>query len=348
MQRSTTVRAALLAGTAVLAAAVPASAVNTVTIGQRPRTGRSTTSRRPKLDTGSIRAISDNAFYGFGGIRVRVSGIPATDHDGAPQRRADARVRAHLRRRRVVRDRQAGACSAGSRISRAVKVSKAGNWTRWLDTFANTTGRDDHGRRRLRRHRGPEHRRPTRAKVVGHVERRHADRRRRHLGRGRQPVHATGVSSRGPSAVVIGSQPGTGNFQRDPFGAPLPVAGLEANFYGYRTRSRSRRARRKSLLRYVVAGRAETTATAGAQVARRSRPARPRSSTTPDLAGHHRRALLHRHQLARSLLDCRDLRRLPRCRRSRRQPAKLDDHDLAATTSSTSRSRRWGRHERPA
>ena len=30
----------------------------------------------PKLDTGSIRAITDNAFYGFGGIRVRVSGTP--------------------------------------------------------------------------------------------------------------------------------------------------------------------------------------------------------------------------------------------------------------------------------
>ena len=70
--------AALVAGTAVLAAAVPASAVTTITTANGLN-WQIHDFAPPKLDTGSIRAITDNAFYGFGGIRVRVSGIPATD-----------------------------------------------------------------------------------------------------------------------------------------------------------------------------------------------------------------------------------------------------------------------------
>ena len=62
---------ALLAGTAVLAAAVPARAVTTVT-SANGLNWQIHDIAPPKLDTGSIRAITDNAFYGFGGIRVRV------------------------------------------------------------------------------------------------------------------------------------------------------------------------------------------------------------------------------------------------------------------------------------
>src|SRR4051794_40518661 len=73
--------AALVAGSAVLAAAVPAGAVNTVTT-TNGANWQIHDLAPPKLDTGSIRAITDNAFYGFGGIRVRVSGIPASDPTG--------------------------------------------------------------------------------------------------------------------------------------------------------------------------------------------------------------------------------------------------------------------------
>src|SRR3954452_25184585 len=70
--------AVLATGTAVLAAAVPASAVTTVTTANGLN-WQIHDIAPPKLDTGSVRAITDNAFYGFGGIRVRVSGIPAAD-----------------------------------------------------------------------------------------------------------------------------------------------------------------------------------------------------------------------------------------------------------------------------
>ena len=73
------------------------------------------------------------------------------------------------------------------------------------------------------------------------------------------------MSTRGPSAVVIGSTTGTSNFQRDPFGAPLPTTGLESNFYGYRNTITLAPGQTKSLLRYVVAGRTETATTIGAQ-----------------------------------------------------------------------------------
>src|SRR5215213_10433080 len=85
-------------------------------------------------------AISDNAFYGFGGIRVKVSGLPASDPTG--------RLNGELMRGfGLTYDGDESFATTtpvplgGVAISRTIKVSKAGNWTRWLDTFANTTGR---------------------------------------------------------------------------------------------------------------------------------------------------------------------------------------------------------------
>ena len=131
--------AALVAGTAVLAAAVPARAVTTVT-SVNGLNWQIHDIAPPKLDTGSIRAITDNAFYGFGGIRVRVSGIPATD--------TTARFNGELMRGfNLTYDGDESFSTAqpvvlgGVALSRAVKVSKAGNYTRWLDTFANTSQR---------------------------------------------------------------------------------------------------------------------------------------------------------------------------------------------------------------
>ena len=102
----------------------------------------------PRVDTGSIRATQVGAgqspaysttINGYGGIKVWV-----LEHAGAAlQRRADARLRAHLRRRRRFTTTQAVPLG-GVEISRAVLIKKdvpAGqaSWGRWLDTFHNTT-----------------------------------------------------------------------------------------------------------------------------------------------------------------------------------------------------------------
>ena len=76
MKRS--ISALAVTGAMTLVAASPAGAVNTVTTANGAN-WQIHDIAPPILDTGSIRAISDNAFYGFGGIRVKVSDIPATD-----------------------------------------------------------------------------------------------------------------------------------------------------------------------------------------------------------------------------------------------------------------------------
>ena len=130
---------------------------------------------------------------------------------------------------------------------------------------------------------------------------------------------ANGASSRGPHAVVLGTQAGTGNFQRDPFGNALPATGLEANFYAYKNTLTLAPGQTKSLLRYVVAGRAETAATAGAQSHRRQdrrdrrwppRPTWPASRRASAARSPTGRAVRRRH-----------LRREPRSRRSRAEAA---------------------------
>jgi amidase len=280
LQRSTTVRALLLAGTAVLAAAVPASAVTTITTANGLN-WQIHDIAPPKLDTGSIRAITDNAFYGFGGMRVRVSGIPASD--------TTARLNGELMRGfGLAYDGDESFATAapvvlgGVAMSRTVKVSKAGNSTRWLDSFANTTGRTITvdvafgGTAGLNTG-------ANQSQIVASSS-------------GDAAIAAddtwvavanpssSGVSSRGPSAVVLGSQTGMGNFQRDPFGLPLPVGGLDANFYGYKNSLTLAPGQTRSLLRYVVAGRAETAATAGAQV-NAVKTGATSLAATPDLSG---------------------------------------------------------------
>ena len=105
----------------------------------------------------------------------------------------------------------------GVAISRAVKVSKAGNYSALAGHVRQHHAAHDHGRRRLRRQRGPELRLATRA-GRRHLQRRHADRRRRHVGRGRQPVDRRRELNRGPARSSTARSRGTGNFQRDPFG----------------------------------------------------------------------------------------------------------------------------------
>ena len=138
MQRRSLISLPLVAAVTLVAVA-PAGAVNTVTT-TNGANWQIHDLAPPKLDTGSIRAITDNAFYGFGGIRVRVSDIPANDPTG--------RLNGELMRGfGLTWDNDETFTTTtpvnlgGVGISRAIKVSKAGNYARWLDSFANTTSR---------------------------------------------------------------------------------------------------------------------------------------------------------------------------------------------------------------
>ena len=278
MQR--TFGALAMAGAVTLLVAVPAAAVNTVTT-TNGANWQIHDAAPPILDTGSVRAITDNAFYGFGGIRVRVADIPAGD----PTARLNGEL---MRGFGLTFDGEDSFATTtpvalgGVAISRTIKVSKPGNWARWLDTFANTTGRTITvdvtfgGTAGLNSGN-------NQSKVTG-------------TSSGDTTIDATdawvaihspnanGMSTRGPSAVVTGTTTGTGNFQRDPFGAPLPTTGLEANFYGYRNTLTLAPGETKSLLRYVVAGRTETASTIGAQTAAVTAAA-TQLTAAPDLTG---------------------------------------------------------------
>jgi amidase len=277
------VRALALAATAALAAAVPASAVTTVTT-VNGANWQIHDIAPPKLDTGSVRAISDNAFYGFGGIRVRVSGISADDPSG--------RLNGELMRGFGLTfdgedsfTTEVPIVLGGVAISRDIRVSKPGNHARWVDTFANTTQRTitvDVAFGGSAGQNSGTNQSQVQATSSGDTT----------IGTDDTWVQianpaANGASSRGPSAVVLGAPGtlfGTGNFQRGAFELALPTAGLEANFYGYRNTLTLAPGETKSLLRYVVAGRSETAATAGAQ----STAVRAAASTlagAPDLTG---------------------------------------------------------------
>jgi amidase len=261
LQRS--ISALAMAGAVTLLAAAPATAVNTVTTANGAN-WQIHDAAPPILDSGSVRAISDNAFYGFGGIRVRVAGVPASDPTG--------RLNGELMRGfGLAFDGEDSFATTtpvglgGVAISRTIKVSKPGNWARWLDTFANTTDRTITVDVTFGGSAG-QNTTNNQSKVTG-------------TSSGDAAIddadawvainspNANGMSTRGPSAVVTGTRTGTSNFQRDPFGAPLPSTGLEANFYGYRNTLTLAPGQTRSLLRYVVAGRAETAQTAGAQTA---------------------------------------------------------------------------------
>ena len=256
----------VIAAAAALVAASPATAVTTVTSANGANWQIHDASP-PGLDTGSIRAITDNAFYGFGGIRVRVSAIPASDPSG--------RFNGELMRGFGLKFDGTDAFATtsavdlgGVDISRAVKVGTAGNWTRWLDTFANTSARTvtvDVSFGGTAGYNSGNNRSQVAATSSGDTT----------IGSDDSWVEiaasaAAGPSPRGMSAVVLGTPGslfGTGNFQYGPFSTPLPAAGLESNFYGYDSTLTLAPGQTKSLLHFVVAGRTETAATAGTQIA---------------------------------------------------------------------------------
>ncbi len=262
----------LTAAAAALVAAAPAGAVTTVTSANGAN-WQIHDAAPPILDTGSVRAITDNAFFGFGGIRVRVSGVPASD----PSRRFNGELMRGFGLRFDGTDAFATTepvVLGGVAISRTIKVGTAGNWTRWLDTFANTTSRTvtvDVSFGGTAGYNSGNNRSFVVASDPAWVE---------------VAASATtaGPSPRGPSAVVLGAPHATGNFQYGPFATPLPATGLESNFYGYNSTLTLLPGQTRSLLHFVVAGRAETTTTAGAQIAAVKSTATALAAA-PDLSG---------------------------------------------------------------
>ena len=97
----------------------------------------------PRVDTGSVRATQagpgnggafTTALNGFGGIKVLVLTTPVSRFNGELMRGFGLRFDGV--------DRFATTQSValgGVTISRSVYVNRSANWTRWLDSFTNTT-----------------------------------------------------------------------------------------------------------------------------------------------------------------------------------------------------------------
>lgn len=283
---------ALLTSAAVAIGAAPADAVNSVTTANTA-IWQIHDAAAPALDSGSIRAISGNAFYGFGGIRVKVSDIPAAD--------SSARFNGELMRGFGLRydgvdsfDTTKAVTLGGVAISRAVKVSKPGNWARFLDSFTNTTSRTitvDVSFGGSAGQNTTNNQSAVAATSSGDQTIGASDAWVEVTSPAPAANPATTRSFRGPSAVVLGTPApfggalsGLGNFQRDPFGNALATTGLEANFYGYGNTLVLASGQTRSLLRYVVAGIAETAGTAGVQIGA-VQTAATTLAATPDVSG---------------------------------------------------------------
>lgn len=235
---------------------------------------------RPGLDTGSIRTVGggngQNAVFGFANLRMKVTPISPTD----PTARLDGEMLRGfgLDFDGVDRFTTTSAVTVGGiAVERDLQVRRSANWARWLDSFTNTTG------------------------IAKTVEVSFGGAAGQNTGTGQSRVLASGSGDQlisgadawvatgavaagvadptdgpslvAPSAVVLGTpEPftgaltGTGNHQRAPFTSPLPATGMEANFYGYRQTLTIPAGQTRTLLRYVVLGRAETMATAGTQI----------------------------------------------------------------------------------
>lgn len=234
----------------------------------------------PGLDTGSVRSITTNAFYGFGGIRVTVPNLPASDptfaHNGELMRGFGLEfdgIDSFVTTTAVT--------LGGVKTSRAITVDKAGNYLRFLDSFTNTTDRTIQisvafgGTAGLNTQTTTNGVTSSAQSKVAKTSSGDAV-----IGANDSWVEiaspapgaadpAAGPTSRGPSAVVLGTPSpyagalvGLGNFQRDPYVTALASTGLEANFYGYKNAVTLLPGQTKSLLRFLVAGRAETGAIA--------------------------------------------------------------------------------------
>ena len=97
----------------------------------------------PRVDTGSVRATQaapgnagayTTAINGYGGLRVSVATTPAPRFDGALMRGFGLKFDGldHF-------DTTQAVALGGVAMTRSVWVNRGADWTRWLDTFTNTT-----------------------------------------------------------------------------------------------------------------------------------------------------------------------------------------------------------------
>ncbi len=296
LQRFTTAVCATAA--VVLVAATPASALNYFTTANGNVWGIHDAAA-PGLDTGSIRDISrptntSNAVFGFGGLRVSVSDIPASD--------PSARFNGELMRGFGLKYNGTETFTTttpvvlgGIEVSRTIKMLGPQNAARFVDTFTNT--------------------RETQATVdvvFGGTVGLNTDNNRAVVsgtssgdtvitpadtwaGLSVPSIADPTAAARGPMAVVLGSSAsaapafpaplsGLGVFQRDPLINALPSSGLEANFYGFTRRLTLAPGETETLLQYVVTGFRETNGgTPGQQVSTVNTAAQA-LATTPDLS----------------------------------------------------------------
>ncbi len=292
--RSLPTRATVGALAALVVSAAPAHAVNTV-VTASGASWQVHDGAAPSLDTGSIRTITGNAFYGYGSIKVKVFDAPAFD----PSTRFNGEAMRGFGLQFDGVDSFASTSPVlldGIQIARSIKVSKPGNWTRWLDTYTNTTDRPITLTSSFGGTLGintPNNQSTVAATSSGDTAISDADSWVEVFVPPAQPNPPVSppvtATPRGPSATVLGTPApfaagftGTGNHQRDPFTIPLPTTGLDANFYGFRNNLTLQPGQTRSLLHFAVAGTAETAATSGQQVAA-VRTTATNLAATPDL-----------------------------------------------------------------
>lgn len=229
----------------------------------------------PGLDTGSIRATTDNAVLSVAGLRVSV--------DQPAKHRMDGEL---LRGFGLTFDgvdqftTTKAVNLGGVEIRRHVRFERTASWGRWVDSFKNTTSSP----------------RPIKVTFGGIFGQNNGENQSEVVdsSTGDTAVtaadswveHATptaaatsptsGPTQNGPSAIVLGT-PGTrgaltrtGIFSsHNPFGSTLPADGFEANLRGYIRTLTLQPGETVSLVHFVVVGRNEQDAArpAGTQIA---------------------------------------------------------------------------------
>ncbi|MDO8211851.1 amidase family protein [Conexibacter sp. CPCC 206217] len=277
MQRSRSFRTSLAAALALgLIGAERASAINYVPAANGTTWGVHDAAA-PALDTGSIRDVrGSSALIGFGGIRVRVAGVQPR-FNGELMRGFGLRYDGYE---------DFASTSAidlgGVSISRAIHVERSATWTRWVDTFTNTTNGNKTvevvfgGQTGYAQTSAASNGSSSAANQSSVVATSSGD---TTIAPGdtwsvvaSPQVSASNASFNGPAGVAIGSPAFAGsltaatNFFTGPFDGALATVGHEANYQGYLNRLTLRPGETRSLVHFVAVGLRETAGTSGQQV----------------------------------------------------------------------------------
>ncbi|MDA0179967.1 amidase family protein [Solirubrobacter phytolaccae] len=265
---------ALLTVAAAATVAAPAQAINYIP-SANGITWDVNDAAMPGLDTGSIRATTDNSVLSVAGLRVNVDGVPKHRMDGELLRGFGLTFDGvdEFTTTKAVN-------LSGIEISRHLKFARTANWGRWVDSFKNTTTSPKYVRISFGGIFG-QNNGENQSEVVdsssGDTGVTPADSWVEHATPNASATTPTsGPTQNGPSAVVLGT-PGTrgalawtGIFNsRNPFGSSIPTEGMEANLRGYVRTLTIKPGETVSLVHFVVIGRNETGGgrAAGTQIA---------------------------------------------------------------------------------